>query len=43
MTLGLLLMAAAFGLVLHNRIEADEAGQNAERVLAELSDAMRER
>ena len=41
--LGLLLMAAAFGLVLHNRIEADEAGQNAERVLAELSDAMRER
>ena len=42
-TLGLLLMAAAFGLVLHNRIEADEAGQNAERVLAELSDAMRER
>ena len=43
MTLGLLLMAAAFGLVLHNRIEADKAGQNAERVLAELSDAMRER
>ena len=43
MTVGLLLMAAAFGLVLHNRIEADEAGQNAERVLAELSDAMRER
>ena len=41
--LGLLLMAVAFGLVLHNRIEADEAGQNAERVLAELSDAMRER
>ena len=43
MTLGLLLMAAAFGLVLHNRIEADKAGQNAESVLAELSDAMRER
>ncbi len=43
MTVGLLLMAAAFGLVLHNRIEADKAGQNAECVLAELSDAMRAR
>lgn len=42
-TLGLLLMAAAFGLVLHNRIEANEAGQNAEGVLAELTDVMREK
>ena len=42
-TLGLLLMAAAFGLVLHNRMEANEAGRKAEIVLAELSDVMRER
>ena len=41
-TLGLLLMAAAFGLVLHNQVEAKEAGRNAERVLVELSDVMRE-
>ena len=43
LTLGLLLMAAAFGLVLHNRMEANEAGRKAEIVLAELSDVMRER
>lgn len=42
-TLGLLLMAAAFGLVLHNRMEANEAGRKAEIVLAELSDVMQER
>ena len=42
-TLGLLLMAAAFGLIVHNRIEADEAGRNAEGVLAELSGVMQER
>ena len=42
-TLGLLLMAAAFGLVLHNRMEANEEGRKAEIVLAELSDVMRER
>lgn len=42
-TLGLLLIAAALALVLHNRIEADEAGRNAEGVLTELSDVMRER
>ena len=43
MMLGLLLMAAAFGLVWHNRFEANESGQNAKAILAELSDVMREK
>ena len=42
-TVGLLLMAAAFGLVWHNRFEAKEAGRKAESILAELSAVIRER